>query len=80
MTYSLEWEISAEEALKRLPSWQAAARVSHAVISFAQTGQGELRRFGEAGEYRFYVRPYVVRLSIDTAARMIRVWNVFTLR
>ncbi|MFT3767201.1 MAG: hypothetical protein QM820_17020 [Minicystis sp.] len=77
MSWSLEWEAAAEEALKRLPSWQAAARVSRAVIEFAHTGQGDFRQVGEGPEYRLYVGAYVVRLGFDTRARIIHVWGVF---
>jgi mRNA-degrading endonuclease RelE of RelBE toxin-antitoxin system len=80
MTYTVEWEISAIEALKRLPTWQAAARVSRAVMDLAQTGQGDLRRLGEGREFRLYVSPHVVRLSIDTSEKMICVWAVFTMK
>ena len=80
MTYAIEWEDGAVESLKRLPSWQDAARVARNVMEFARTGQGELRRVGEGQEYRLYVRPYVVRMGIDTSARVIRVWTVFVRR
>jgi mRNA-degrading endonuclease RelE of RelBE toxin-antitoxin system len=80
MTYTVAWENSAIEALKRLPTWQAAARVSRAVLDFARTGQGDVRRLGEGREFRLHISPHVVRLSIDTSAKLICVWGVFTMK
>ncbi len=41
MRWNLEWEAAAEEGLKRLPTWHAAARVSQAMMAFAETGHRE---------------------------------------
>jgi mRNA-degrading endonuclease RelE of RelBE toxin-antitoxin system len=77
MSWSLEWEASAEEGLKRLPDWHAAARVSRAMMDFAETGRGDVRKVGLGQELRLHVGPYVVRFGMDAATRTISVWTVF---
>lgn len=77
MSWNLEWEAGAEERLKHLPTWQVAARVSRAMMDFAETGRGDVRRVGSGQEFRLHVGPYVVRFGIDAATRTIRVWTVF---
>lgn len=77
MSWSLEWEAAAEEGLKHLPSWQAAARVSRAMMDFAQTGRGDVRRLGNGQEFRLHVGSCVVRFGIDVPTRTINVWTVF---
>lgn len=77
MSWKLEWEISAEEALKRLPSWQAAARVCEAMMEFAETGKGDVRRVGQGHEYRLHIGSYVVRFGVDAPSRTLYVWTVF---
>ncbi len=77
MSWSLEWETAAEEGLKRLPNWQAAARVCRAMMDFAETGQGDVRRVGNGQEYRLHVGTYVVRFGMDAQTRTLNVWTVF---
>jgi mRNA-degrading endonuclease RelE of RelBE toxin-antitoxin system len=77
MSWSLEWETAAEEGLKHLPSWQAAARVCRAMMDFAETGRGDVRRTGNGQEYRLHVGSYVVRFGVDASTRTINVWTVF---
>lgn len=77
MSWRIEWEVSAEETLKRLPTWRAAARVCKGMMDFAATGAGDVRRMGYGDEYRLYVGSYVVRFSADRADRTLRVWTVF---
>jgi mRNA-degrading endonuclease RelE of RelBE toxin-antitoxin system len=77
MSWNLEWEAAAIEGLKLLPSWQAAARVSRAMMDFAETGRGDVRRVG-GNEYRLHVGLHVVRFSMDAPTRTLNVWTVFT--
>jgi mRNA-degrading endonuclease RelE of RelBE toxin-antitoxin system len=77
MTWRLEWEAAAEEGLKHLQSWQAAARVCRAMMDFAETGRGDVRRLGSGQEFRLHVGPYVARFGIDVSTRTINVWTVF---
>ena len=77
MIWNLEWEAGAEEGLRRLPSWQVAARVCRAMMDFAETGRGDVRRKGDEHEYRLHVGPYVARFGVDSATRTITVWTVF---
>ena len=76
MTWTIEWSVAAEEGLKRLPSWQVAARVASAVLELARTGRGDLRRV-RGQDYRLYVGMYVVRLSMDQQSHTIDVWTIF---
>ena len=81
MTYEVVWEESAQESLRRIPSWQTAARVARVVYDYARTGQGDVRRIGVSPtELRLYARPYCVRLSVEREARIVRVWIIFALR
>ena len=79
MTFTLAWEESAIACLKRLPSWQVAARVCRAMIDFAATGRGDVRRVGHSQEFRLHVAPYVVRFSVNAEERVLMVWTVFRL-
>ena len=77
MSWSLEWEAGAEEGLKHLPIWQAAARVCRAMMDFAQIGRGDVRRVGSGQEFRLHVGSYVARFGMDASTRTIHVWTVF---
>ena len=77
MTWKLEWEVGAEEGLKRISSWQAAARVCRAMMDFAESGRGSVRRVGNTQEFRLHVDRYVVRFGVEIPTRTIRVWTVF---
>jgi mRNA-degrading endonuclease RelE of RelBE toxin-antitoxin system len=77
MRWNLEWEASAEACLKRLPTWQAAARVARAMMDFAETGRGDVRALGEGQEFRLRVGEYVVRFGADVSTRTLHVWTVF---
>jgi mRNA-degrading endonuclease RelE of RelBE toxin-antitoxin system len=77
MIWNLEWETSAEEGLKRLPSWQVAARVCRAMMDFAETGRGDVRRVGSGNEYRLHVGAHVVRFGMSSSTRTLSVWTVF---
>ncbi len=73
MSFSVDWAESAAESLRALPHWRDAARVARAVATLAETGEGDLRRVADTRELRLYVRPYVVRLTIDAATQRIQV-------
>ncbi len=78
MIWEVEWHVSAEEALKRLPSWQVAARLCRAVRDFAEQGVGDVRRLGDGQEFRLHVGRYVVRFGVDSESQTIQVWTVFS--
>jgi hypothetical protein len=80
MIWNLEWEASAEEGLKHLPSWQAAARVCRAMMDFAATGRGDVRQVGSGQEFRLHVGHYVARFGMDASTHTINVWTVFQKR
>ena len=75
MSFTVQWEPSGEAALKRLPSWKEAARVSRAVLDLATTGVGTIER--GTGTFRLIVTPYVVGFTIDPSAQTLLVWSVY---
>ena len=77
MSLSVHWPTAAEESLKRIPSTAAAARISKAVLAYATSGIGDVRR-ASGGEYRLHVPPYVVRFSIDATTETLVVWSVYS--
>ena len=78
MTYAIAWSSPATLALRAMP-WRDAERVDAAVQRYAATGQGNQFRYerDEPLSLRLEVQPYVVRLSVDTRERVIRVWYVY---
>ena len=78
MTYAIAWSSPATLALRAMP-WRDAERVDAAVQRYAATGQGSHFRYerDEPLSLRLEVQPYVVRLSLDTHERVLRVWYVY---
>ena len=73
----MSWSPASEEAVKRIPSLQAAERVSRAVYTLAATGEGDIRAFGPLGDYRLHVGAHVVWLNADERACIFRVLTVY---
>jgi|HubBroStandDraft_2_1064218.scaffolds.fasta_scaffold554831_2 hypothetical protein len=80
MKWDLEWDTAAEEGMKHFPSWQDAARLCRAMMIFAETGEGDVRRVGQGPEYRLHAGSYVARFGIDASTETITVWTVFRKR
>jgi hypothetical protein len=75
VTYEVRWSIGAQEALKYLDHWKTAAAICEGVERFARTGHGDLRRFGP--DHHLRVAGYIVKITIDPAARTIVVHRFF---
>ena len=78
MSWSLRWSVVAERDLLSIP-WRVAAEIDAAVMRFAATGQGDVRRV-EPASYRrlkLRVRGAEARLFVDPAERTISVSRVF---
>jgi hypothetical protein len=78
MTWAVEWAPRALHDLYRIPNWQTAALVDEAILRFAESGTGALRRVQTEGgiEHRLLVYPYFVRLTRDRASKTIYVWRI----
>lgn len=74
------WAFPAERTLKQIP-WRDAARVDAAILRFAATGEGHVRRLrsDDAVTLRLYVLPYGVRITLDRFDGLLTVWSVYPL-
>ena len=75
------WEVSWSHAglwsLRQIP-WRDGGRVDAAVMAYAASGQGKLKRInGDPRQLLLLVAPYAVRLTLDPFDRKIVVWWVF---
>jgi mRNA-degrading endonuclease RelE of RelBE toxin-antitoxin system len=79
MSHEVVWGRPAIQALLSMP-WRDAERVDAAVMRFAETGSGEVRRLPEDHPFtrRLRVEGYRVRMVLDPGAR--RLWVVMIYR
>ncbi len=78
MRRTVAWNVAARQDLLAI-HWRSAARVDREVEHFAETGEGDLRQRPDdtSAPFRLHVAPFVVRLSFDRDAPVLRVWRVF---
>lgn len=78
MTWALRWSVVAERDLLSIP-WRVAAAVDAAVMRFAATGQGNVRRVEPTDPWRLKLRVpgAEARLFVDATERVIHVARVF---
>jgi mRNA-degrading endonuclease RelE of RelBE toxin-antitoxin system len=78
MSWRIVWT---EPALRSLQSilWQDAARIDAAVIAYAETGLGDVRRLptDDAVTVRLRLGDYRVRLTLDANEGVMWVWIVY---
>ncbi|MFO0760005.1 MAG: hypothetical protein U0359_26205 [Byssovorax sp.] len=81
MSWSLSWSIVAERDLLAI-HWLLAARVDAAVMRFAASGQGNVRRIEPLDPKRLclYVDGAEARLFLDPNERVLYVSRVFARR
>lgn len=73
------WHRRAIADLLNVPDWQTAARIAADVISFAETGYGEVkrvRREDAPDELRLYSGRWYVRFTYDRVTRSILIERV----
>ncbi len=79
MIWTVVWAPRFERDLLHIP-WQSAARVARAVLRFAATGEGDIRRGQLANERRLYVGTYCVHVLVDAQARTVTAETAYRLR
>ncbi|MFO0592365.1 MAG: hypothetical protein U0441_32770 [Polyangiaceae bacterium] len=75
----LRWHPAAIYDLRSLPTWRLAAEVDAAVLRFAATGEGQLRRTSadDPHNVRLITARTVVLLHVDEVDEVIHVGRVF---
>ncbi|WP_437639447.1 hypothetical protein [Sorangium sp. So ce854] len=78
MKLRVEWPAQGWAAFRRL-HWRTASDVGAAIYRFAETGEGELYRYDDdnAVTVRLATDTYHVRLTIDQAEGVLRVWYLY---
>lgn len=78
MSWTIRWHVLAERDFYDLPHWQTAERIDTAILRFASSAEGDVRRVDTPSgkEFRLLVPPYFVRISRDRASRTIHVWRI----
>jgi hypothetical protein len=78
MSLEVEWHPVARLDLLAIP-WRAAARIDAAVMRFAATGQGHIKRISptDPRKLRLFVSGAVAALFVDTSTRTVYVGRVF---
>ena len=78
MSFEIEWHPVARLDLLAIP-WRAAARIDAAVMRFAATGQGDIKRISptDPRKLRLFVPGVVAVLFVDGSKRTVHVGRVF---
>jgi hypothetical protein len=78
MSLEVEWHPVARLDLLAIP-WRAAARIDAAVMRFAATGQGHIKRISptDPRKLRLFVSGAVAALFVDESTRTVYVGRVF---
>jgi len=78
MSLEIEWHPVARRDLLTI-SWRAAARVDAAIMRFAATGQGHIRRISptDPRKLRLFVSGAVAVLFVDISSRTVHVGRIF---
>jgi hypothetical protein len=79
MSLEIEWHPVARQDLLAIP-WRAAARVDAAIMHFAATGQGHIKRISptDPRKLRLFVSGAVALLFVDITTRTVHVGRVFS--